>query len=216
MAPDIIVSASHCASPDVTTVVVGVFDLSDLSSGNVETFGIKKMYLHPDYSDVTLEHDVLVIKLDGAITVTDPVRINADYSVPSPSNILTNVGWGATSDDGYEYPDLLQEVDLFYVPNRLCKRIADNDGFSLGTILFDDMMCATDEGKSSCFGDSGGPLILLGASPSDDVQVGVVSWGPSCAGPIPGIYHRLSYSYDWIESLVCTRSASPPEYFNCY
>ena len=215
VAPDIIISASHCAEANIKTIAVGVFDLSDYTSGNVETFGIKKMYKHPDFSDTTLQYDVLVIKLDGQITVTDPVQINADYGIPTPSTILTVVGWGATSDDGYEYPDLLQEVDLFYVPNRLCRSVSDTDGFKLGSSLTRDMMCATDEGKDSCYGDSGGPLILRGSSPSEDVQVGVVSWGEGCAGPIPGVYHRLSYSYDWIQSMVCTRSASPPDYFNC-
>jgi secreted trypsin-like serine protease len=158
----------------------------------------------------------MVIKLDGIITVTDPVRINNDYSLPNPSYILTVAGWGATSDDGAEYPTLLQEVDLFYVPNGLCKRITDNDGLSLGTSLFDDMMCATDYGKDSCSGDSGGPLLVLGSSPSDDMQVGVVSWGYGCATPIPGIYHRLSYSYDWIRAMICSRSAAPPDYFTCF
>ena len=215
VAPDIIISASHCSGGCINQIAVGVFDLGDYSSGNVETFGIKKMYRHPDFSDATLQYDVLVIKLDGRITVTDPVRINNDYSMPTPSTILTVVGWGATSDDGYEFPDLLQEVDLFYVPNRLCRRIVDDDGFSLGPDLTRDMMCAADEGKDSCYGDSGGPLILRGSSPSEDVQVGVVSWGLGCAGAIPGVYHRLSYSFDWIQSMVCSRSAAPPHYFGC-
>ena len=77
------------------------------------------------------------------------------------------------------------------------------------------MMCAKDEGKDACYGDSGGPLILRGSSPNDDVQVGVTSWGVDCAGAIPGVYNRLSYVYQWIEDLTCLHSDSPPEYLNC-
>jgi trypsin len=41
------------------------------------------------------------------------------------------------------------------------------------------MMCAKDQNEDSCQGDSGGPLVVKGRDSrgSDDVQVGVVSWG---------------------------------------
>jgi V8-like Glu-specific endopeptidase len=44
VAPDIILSAGHCADAGITTAVVGVYDLSDLLSGNIEVFAFKKMY----------------------------------------------------------------------------------------------------------------------------------------------------------------------------
>ena len=47
-------------------------------------------------------------------------------------------------------------------------------------------------------GDSGGPLIK-GAE-----QIGVVSWGISCASDsFPGVYARVSSAYKWIEREVC-------------
>lgn len=65
-------------------------------------------------------------------------------------------------------------------------------------------MCAFNEGRDSCGGDSGGPLLLKGSSIDDDQLVGIVSWGISCANDdYPGVYSRISYYYDWIQSTIC-------------
>ena len=55
----------------------------------------------------------------------------------------------------------------------------------------------------------GGPLILPGINPEGDVQVGVVSWGIGCAF-LPGVFSRVSSSYDWIQEMVCEYSNDPP------
>lgn len=216
VAPDLVMTAAHCAD-NITTIVVGLYNLSVLS-GNVQSFGIEEKYVHGGYDLFTNENDVMLIKLDGNITVVDPIRLNDNISVPIATDELAVVGWGATSvtNRNIEYPEVLQEVELYYVPNLFCKRIKSADGYALGSLLYDDMMCAADEGKDSCYGDSGGPLVKLGSSPADDVQVGVVSWGDVCGGVIPGIYHRLSHSYEWVQKHVCSISSAPPDSFNCF
>ena len=67
-------------------------------------------------------------------------------------------------------------------------------------------------------GDSGGPLVLKGSDlhGNEDVQVGVVSWGYSCADPdFPGVYSRVSSAYQWIRTEVCLKSQYPPDEFDC-
>ena len=60
------------------------------------------------------------------------------------------------------------------------------------------MMCAADDGRDSCSGDSGGPLAVLGPDASFS-QVGVVSWGKNCGAPqYPGVYTRVTSHLDWI------------------
>jgi len=56
------------------------------------------------------------------------------------------------------------------------------------------MFCAADIGKDSCYGDSGGPLLVKETL----VQPGVVSWGMECAGDTPGVYSKVSKLSDWI------------------
>lgn len=55
----------------------------------------------------------------------------------------------------------------------------------------------------------GGPLIVQGVVPEADIQVGVVSWGIGCAF-LPGVFSRVSSSYDWIQKSVCMYSNDPP------
>ena len=75
-----------------------------------------------------------------------------------------------------------------------------NSSYS-GQIVKDTMICAARMGKDSCQGDSGGPLIIKGDVASEDVQVGIVSWGAGCADPLyPGVYARVDTFKDWIDT----------------
>jgi secreted trypsin-like serine protease len=60
-------------------------------------------------------------------------------------------------------------------------------------------------GKDSCQGDSGGPIFV------GNTQVGIVSFGDGCARPEkPGVYARVSASYDWIKMMICCHASKPP------
>ena len=74
-----------------------------------------------------------------------------------------------------------------------------------------NLLCAKANKQDSCQGDSGGPLV------SGNTQVGVVSWGVSCASSsFPGVYARVSQAYDWIEHEVCKGSEYAAEAgFSC-
>ena len=97
-----------------------------------------------------------------------------------------------------------------YLTNEQC---ADQSIYPL-ELLPPESLCATDFEQDGCQGDSGGCLIKKGFVDSDDVQVGVVSWGYGCAEQ-PGVYARVSQGYDWIREQVCTMSENPPSSFEC-
>jgi len=67
-----------------------------------------------------------------------------------------------------------------------------------------DMVCAREGTKSSCKGDSGGPLIVKGTNAAQDVQVGIVSWGwpCDCTEDLPAVYCRVAFDSDWIASNI--------------
>lgn len=58
----------------------------------------------------------------------------------------------------------------------------------------------------ACQGDSGGPLQTF-SSPAIGTIIGVVSFGISCGTQLPGVYTRVAYYIDWIESIVWPNSS---------
>ena len=213
VAPDIILSAAHCIQY-VRRVVVGIYALSDTSQ-IVGDFKITDIFAHPKFDELKNTFDVVLYRMDGNVTSIDPVRINGDSMEPFFSDNLTAVGWGATSVN-LDYPDIMHEVELQYIGTTRCQQIESEIGMALGYLISEDMLCAGGNGtRDTCNGDSGGPLLVVGDDPSDALQVGVTSWGPTCGNVIPGIYHRTSASFEWIRKGICELSMAPPDYLSC-
>jgi secreted trypsin-like serine protease len=138
-----------------------------------EEFSVEKEYTHPDYDETTKRFDQKVLKLSG-ISQAEPLTPKTDFSSISMELMdnLNIVGFGQPDSDG-TYPSRLQYVQQRYVPFEECTKLSYN-----GTI-YDDMICAAGNNQTTtgdCFGDSGEPLILQGSGPSEDVQIGWVSW----------------------------------------
>jgi secreted trypsin-like serine protease len=92
--------------------------------------------------------------------------------------------------------DELREVDLPIVDSTTC---ATSTGYG----ITDNMLCAGYHGtpKDTCQGDSGGPLVVRNGQASDWLQVGVVSYGGTCAVNY-GVYSKVANYFDWIEQYV--------------
>ena len=119
------------------------------------------------------------------------------------------VGFGDTSNGERIFPDYLLEVSVPAVSQKDCN---DQNSYA-GIIVETAMLCAglTRGGKDNCGGDSGGPLVVPGASATDDVQVGIVSFGKGCGlANFPGVYSRVSTYLGWMQDTICKTSKSPP------
>eukprot|EP00529_Nitzschia_sp_RCC80_P013155 CAMPEP_0113508116 /NCGR_PEP_ID=MMETSP0014_2-20120614/36834_1 /TAXON_ID=2857 /ORGANISM="Nitzschia sp." /LENGTH=603 /DNA_ID=CAMNT_0000403785 /DNA_START=210 /DNA_END=2020 /DNA_ORIENTATION=+ /assembly_acc=CAM_ASM_000159 len=228
VAPDVVLTAAHC---DVLNKAqIGRYDRSDPFE-TFDEFKITSQIIHPAYSPTFFTHDVMMLKLEGPSQRFPVVSLNSNPNLPvteEGSNRVTAVGFGVT-----EYNEetgatngaaiVLQTVGLNAITNEQCEQ--SNDLTSTDAVyqqgyrglISDDMICADGAGDT-CLGDSGGPLIIPGSdlAGSEDVQVGVTSWGFGCGQEeFPGVYARVSDHMTWIQQQVCAMSSNPPSSFQC-
>lgn len=132
-------------------------------------------------------------------------------------------GWGITDPCKYflQYPKILNHINIFISVNPRysdvklkvsieimnfmgCRETYRKLNYSENAEKIDIndryQICAGAEGKDSCNGDSGGPLMSLTPNQRNWYLEGIVSFGPKiCASPgIPGIYVRVSEYLRWI------------------
>jgi len=176
-----------------------------------ESLNILKKIVHPKYEDSTIDNDFMIIVLEEK-SALDPICLAEENVLIGENQKLHVYGFGET-ENAYSSDSLL-EVDVDYISNEECQTLYD----SLGDNTYDfsitnNMMCAdsSNEGKDSCYGDSGGPLIRKGSSNEKDMLVGVVSWGVGCA-TYPGVYSRISSQVDWIKEQVGDNDGTLPKY----
>lgn len=148
--------------------------------------------VHPRHRLFNNWNDLSLLKLKTPSNFSH-VKLNDGSQDTSDGRPVTTMGWGRTQFGG-ERSDVLLEVEVDIDNNLRCS-------VDYLSIIPPDMMCAAREGKDACQGDSGGPLITKGENASNDVQVGIVSWGLGCAEPgFPGVYTRVIRFHSWINA----------------
>ena len=134
IAPDVVLSAAHCAGAFDSNVRVGsIFS----SSGGQEVDTLKsEEVLHPKYDDFTFENDIMLIKLQEEVDFKT-VPLNFDTSNPAVDSnaVVTVIGFGARQEFG-NISKKLREVDVNYVNPDLCNSQLK------GTVFDDIMLCA--------------------------------------------------------------------------
>jgi len=191
-------------------VLVGaVKDFDDTYGGQFRKVagGEGSKWLHPEYNDRTLDYDVMLFKLTEEVVLVrgevEIVELNPRNDVPETGDELIIVGMGALDTKLTQFPDFLQWAPVTSLTTKYCDEIYK--GINEKTHL-----CAGLEegGRDTCAGDSGGPILT-----TDGVQVGITSFGGRCGKPEkPGVYTRVSGSYDILLRKVCDLSITKPAY----
>nr|XP_048708828.1 serine protease 27-like [Caretta caretta] len=193
-------------------VNLGEYQLLNPSESLV-SFPIKKIYRHPNYTDIRSSSDIALVELETPVNfnrVIRPICLPAS-SVEFPMGMECWVtGWGDTKYGGsLTAPKTLQAVQVPLIDRDAC-----NSLFKIGSYADDpqeidpikqDMICAgyPQGEKDSCQGDSGGPLVC--ECDSTWLLAGVVSWGMECGNPnCPGVYSLLPPYAKWIQGHVTT------------
>lgn len=191
-----VLTAAHCvADGDASDlyVVTGRTDLGDTSKG--QRIKVSKVYVNPAYANSA--HDSALLQLSTPTSSPGIALAGAgDDDLEVAGTTVTVAGWGDTLPTmGLFATNQLQYVDLQVVSDSECGQT--NLGLDGPTGV-----CAAALLKDSCQGDSGGPL--WGVKAGRKVQVGIVSYGQSCALPkFPGVYSEVNNTQirGWITSV---------------
>lgn len=187
--PTTIVSAAHCTEGRNQTlfhVLAGNTDNTNLA----DKILVSEVIEHPQYNNITLENDIVILKLAVPIIYSDarqPVVLPTPNFVVTPGRNSTLAGWGTMQWNTNQFPNILQAVDVTNLSDQECIDI-----YPLEEIFTESTFCAGDRGRDACQGDSGGPLQYNG------VFVGIVSWGYQCATDWPTVYTRVSHFLGFI------------------
>ena len=191
-----VVTAAHCLSrsddtplnTDNLILTVSDYDLKD----STDYSHVSEVIIHPDYHESSLNNDIALLKL-SLPSIVPPITMQSVSNDDTTKN-ASIWGWGSTTSTGDHYPNILQKATVSVFPIHQCFTL-------IGSPYIErTMLCAghTSGSIDTCFGDSGGPIIL------NNELVGITSWGGSnCADKYhPGVYARISEYQPWITSVI--------------
>lgn len=175
--PDLVLTAAHCFDgPTPTEVFIG----TDLFAWEGDFEPIESYDVHPlwdgleDYG--AIEHDVAVIRLEGAVSGVDPIPLHTGPASALQGETIRYVGFG---DSAGASPSPIKRTALSVVD--------DADYF--------DFFITSAVTGSPCSGDSGGPMLVEDV---DSVTVaGVDSFVIEACGDRAGAT-RVEEYLDWI------------------
>lgn len=209
VAPDVVLTAAHCvgAFPVNSKVMVGSTKRRELTPGSQARRVVGNPVLHPRWDENSMQYDLMMFKIEQ---VTEPgltpIRLNRQTTVPFNKEVLTAIGTGNMWHGGPSSPDLLMVTQEF-VPYEECAFMVKWRPLHDGS-----MLCAGgQENRSTRHGDSGSALFVAESEVSDNVLVGVTSWGDRCgAAGVPIVYAKVSTSIDWIQNTICALTDTRP------
>ncbi|MBN3303220.1 mast cell protease 1A [Amia ocellicauda] len=190
---DFVLTAAHCQGQQ--QVVLGAHSLGT-KEDTQQVFRIKYSFPHPKYTDQSVDHDIMLLKLDRKATLNSSVKIIRMKlrGRVRQGTVCSTTGWGDIFDN-FTASDVLREVNTTVISQRACK-----SRWAQAITITNTMICATDHGQFEgfCSGDSGGPLVCSGET------VGVVSFSSrKCGDPkYPDVYTRIAGYRTWIQKVL--------------
>ena len=129
-------------------VVIAFF----LRTQDSQVISADEIIRYPNYNGYTLNNDYALVRLSSPATGVTPVTIDMDgLSGTYDAGVkLWAIGFGNTETSGQNLPSRLKHVEISYVPTNTC-----NGNNMYGGGITQNMMCAADQNKGSCHGDSG-------------------------------------------------------------
>nr|ABG26975.1 serine proteinase isoform 9 [Sistrurus catenatus edwardsi] len=189
-----VLTAAHCNRKNIR-IKLGTHS-TKVTNEDVQTRVPKKKFFCLSSKTYTRwDKDIMLIRLKRPVNNSEHiVPVNLPSNPPSLGSVCHIMGWGATTSPNVTLPGVPHCANINILDHEVCQAAYPSLTATSRTL------CAgiLEGGKSSCDGDSGGPLICNG-----EFQ-GIVFWGPdTCAQPDkPSLYTKVFDHLDWIQSII--------------
>ncbi|RWS26437.1 serine protease 27-like isoform X1 [Leptotrombidium deliense] len=201
-----IITAAHCMYNENLfsfVAVVGALKMTSEAKKSHRKYAIEKFKIHPNYTHSPyFMYDIAVVKLKSDVVFDNYTGVAClpSNDMSDPEQIFDNLvvaGFGKTSADSLSSSEILMDVDLQQRNQSECKQIYNRKRER----YTDKHICANDQGKDVCNGDSGGPLLTRRRGSL--FFVGAVSWGVICGGyKYPSVFTRITAYEDWFKQYI--------------
>jgi len=214
VAPDVVLTAAHCVADDPSPSEYQVMLGSHRLDEGGERIRVAEVRVHPGWSPRTGRNDVALVRLREASTLGQPIPFASGVAQYPPGTGATVVGWGTSVPEVLGTEDL-REVVVPVVSDEDCgTSYAITGEYFAYPFDGDQHVCAgyTEGLRDSCYGDSGGPLMVDTAEGLR--QIGVVSFGTGCAVATQyGVYAEVGAGplRQWVDENLpgMTRTTQP-------
>lgn len=209
--PQVVLTGAHCVSGKNKSFKIRAGEWDTQHAQELfphQDRAVQSISIHPEYYAGALYNDVALLFLKSPVDIVENVGV---VCLPPP-NIVVNAGrcyatgWGKdTFGKKGKYQVILKKIDLPIVPRDTCQSKLRNSRLGALFQLHKSFICAGgEEGKDTCKGDGGSPLVCPIEGSTDRFhQVGIVAWGIGCAEKeTPGVYVNVPLFRDWIDEQI--------------
>ena len=196
-----VLTAAHCVDGNAleVRVLLGAHNIKDNKEEGRIDLSTMMFFTHPEYNPSLLQNDIALIHLINPIDFTSRIRPVCLPSHTESANKFEEMkvlasGWGRPADKAKGISPVLREVPLDTISNLDCTK-------QYPTVVNPKILCISGRGgKSTCKGDSGGPLYLV--QNGTFMQVGITSFGSvfGCEVNMHAGFTRTGSYLKWIET----------------
>ncbi|XP_047035703.1 venom serine protease 34-like isoform X3 [Helicoverpa zea] len=190
-----VLSAAHCINGQSVSnfaLVVGEHDVTIGDSSATRAYRIEQFLIHPQFTESNYDYDIAILRSASRIEFSEyvgpaclPFKFNTDFA----GRKVTILGWG-TKFFGGPKSNVLLKADVDVISQSVCRNQIQ---------VTDRQMCTYTPGKDACQDDSGGPVLYTDPATGLLFNVGIISFGSSCASG-PGVNTRVTALLNWILS----------------
>lgn len=196
IAPRLVLTAAHCVRPprvdfDVENFRVVTESVNWKASGR-KVLDVVRAISYPRYNSHSGRGDAGLLELATPTNLPPmPLAGRRFWSTGSEAEIA---GWGVLHRDQHGATYLLHRASTAIVGFKECR---DRGGGHPGQICAED---APPHKATTCFGDSGGPLLMRRPGDRRLVEIGIVHGGDYCNPRSPSLFTSTVPIFNWVRA----------------